>query len=67
MLESRRKSKKLIYKGIYPGAKVTRGVDWQWDDQDGGHLSRGKVIEIKVKIIYLKNNNYHYYFYYYYY
>lgn len=21
--------------GVFPGAKVVRGVDWRWDDQDG--------------------------------
>ena len=31
----RRKSKKIPAKGLYPGARVVRGVDWQWDDQDG--------------------------------
>jgi hypothetical protein len=27
-----------------------RGVDWQWDDQDGGNMKKGKVLEIKVGI-----------------
>lgn len=27
-----------------------RGVDWQWDDQDGGNMKKGKVLEIKVSI-----------------
>ena len=22
-------------RGIFPGARVVRGVDWQWEDQDG--------------------------------
>ena len=47
-MEPRRKSKKIEFKGIYAGAKVTRGADWQWNDQDGGSQSFGKVIEIKV-------------------
>ncbi|XP_015747588.1 PREDICTED: E3 ubiquitin-protein ligase MIB1-like [Acropora digitifera] len=25
-------------KGFFPGAKVTRGKDWQWADQDGGNI-----------------------------
>ena len=25
-----------------------RGVDWQWEDQDGGNGRRGKVTEILV-------------------
>ncbi|XP_060065231.1 E3 ubiquitin-protein ligase MIB1-like isoform X1 [Ylistrum balloti] len=46
-VEPRRKSKKITARGIYPGARVVRGVDWQWDDQDGGNGRRGKVIEIQ--------------------
>lgn len=34
-MESRRKSKKISARGIFPGARVVRGVDWQWEDQDG--------------------------------
>lgn len=33
--EARRKSKKVTARGIFPGARVVRGVDWQWEDQDG--------------------------------
>ena len=42
-MESRRKSKKISARGIFPGARVSRGVDWQWDDQDGGNGRKGKV------------------------
>ena len=42
-MESRRKSKKISARGIFPGARVTRGVDWQWDEQDGGNGRKGKV------------------------
>lgn len=35
IVESRRKSKKITMRGIFPGARVVRGVDWQWEDQDG--------------------------------
>ena len=34
-IESRRKSKKISSRGIFPGARVVRGVDWSWEDQDG--------------------------------
>ena len=44
-------SKKIAYKGLYSGARVARGVDWQWDDQDGGDTKKGKIIEIKVEYI----------------
>lgn len=47
MLEPRRKSKKIAVRGIFPGARVVRGVDWQWEDQDGGNGRRGKVNEIQ--------------------
>lgn len=46
-LETRRKSKKIAIRGIFPGARVVRGVDWQWEDQDGGNGRRGKVQEIQ--------------------
>ncbi|XP_023313417.1 E3 ubiquitin-protein ligase MIB1 isoform X2 [Trichogramma pretiosum] len=47
LLEPRRKSKKITIRGIFPGARVVRGVDWQWEDQDGGNGRRGKVNEIQ--------------------
>ena len=43
LLESRRKSKKITARGIFTGGRVVRGVDWQWEDQDGGNGRRGKV------------------------
>ncbi|XP_011445686.1 E3 ubiquitin-protein ligase MIB1-like isoform X2 [Crassostrea angulata] len=46
-VEPRRKSKKITARGIFPGARVVRGVDWQWEDQDGGNGRRGKVTEIQ--------------------
>lgn len=61
ILEQRKKSKKITVRGIFNGARVARGVDWQWDDQDGGGITtkglnntitqttvrRGKVCEIQ--------------------
>lgn len=49
-MEPRRKSKKIHARGIFPGARVVRGVDWQWEDQDGGNGRRGKVTEIQVRL-----------------
>ena len=46
-MEQRRKSKKIGIRGIFAGARVVRGVDWQWEDQDGGNGRRGKVTEIQ--------------------
>ena len=34
-MEKRSKGNKLIVKGCLPGAKVVRGADWDWDNQDG--------------------------------
>jgi len=61
ILEQRKKSKKITIRGIFVGARVVRGVDWQWNDQDGSNISlrelnnavsqatvrRGKVCEIQ--------------------
>ncbi|KAK2193980.1 hypothetical protein NP493_4g12025 [Ridgeia piscesae] len=47
LVEPRRKSKKVTARGIFAGARVVRGVDWQWEDQDGGNSRRGKVTEIQ--------------------
>ena len=55
-IEPRRKSKKITVRGIFPGARVIRGVDWQWEDQDGGNGRRGKVTEIQVSWQYTVNN-----------
>ena len=32
---ARLESKRLVARGIFPGAQVVRGVDWRWGDQDG--------------------------------
>ncbi len=39
--------KKLTLRGLFPGARVVRGVDWHWEDQDGGPGRRGKVTDIQ--------------------
>lgn len=49
LLESRRKSKKITARGIFTGGRVVRGVDWQWEDQDGGNGRRGKVGSLKER------------------
>ena len=28
---------------VFSGARVIRGVDWTWEDQDGGNNRRGKA------------------------
>ncbi|XP_039257822.2 E3 ubiquitin-protein ligase MIB1-like [Styela clava] len=47
LLDSRKKSKKICARGIFLGARVVRGVDWQWEDQDGGNGRKGKVTKIQ--------------------
>ena len=34
-VHSCRRSKKVTAQGAFAGARVVRGVDWQWEDQDG--------------------------------
>ncbi|CAL1541883.1 unnamed protein product [Lymnaea stagnalis] len=43
----RRDSEKVQAKGIFVGAKVCRGQDWMYGNQDGGEGSEGLVYEIK--------------------
>lgn len=45
-VECRRKAKKTMSRGVFTGARVVRGVDWQWEDQDGGMGHKGKVAEL---------------------
>lgn len=34
-------------RGIFVGAKVVRGPDWDWGNQDGGENKTGRVIDIR--------------------
>ena len=43
----RSKSRRYQSAGIFPGAKVIRGGDWIWGDQDGGGDGVGTVSEIR--------------------
>ncbi|CDW56457.1 MIB HERC2 and Ank and Ank 2 domain containing pro tein [Trichuris trichiura] len=47
IMEPRKKSKKIAIRGLFPGARVVRGIDWQWDNQDGGAGGRGKLYDIQ--------------------
>lgn len=42
-MDARKKCKKISLRGIFPGARVIRGADWQWEDQDGGSGKRGNA------------------------
>ncbi|KAL8624340.1 hypothetical protein ACOMHN_044771 [Nucella lapillus] len=45
-MAKRSKSTKIRVMGVFPDATVTRGKDWQWDDQDGGIGSDGRVLDV---------------------
>ncbi|GAU99720.1 hypothetical protein RvY_10678 [Ramazzottius varieornatus] len=47
LLEPRLKAKKKKSKGLFANARVVRGHDWMWEDQDGGDGKRGKLTEIQ--------------------
>ena len=60
---------KVQSKGLFPGARVSRGRDWKWGDQDGGNGRVGTLAEItawsevqrsgaKVVWTILRNNTY---------
>lgn len=38
---------KIPLKGIFIGAKVVRGPDWEWGNQDGGRGKTGRVMDIR--------------------
>lgn len=46
-LPVRKDAIKRELKGIYVGAKVVRGYNWEWGNQDGGEGKTGRVIDIR--------------------
>ncbi|KAK7604043.1 hypothetical protein V9T40_004316 [Parthenolecanium corni] len=46
-LSTREHSRKIPIVGIFPGAKVIRGQNWDWGDQDGGLGHVGNVTDIR--------------------
>ena len=38
---------KVEARGIFPGAQVKRGPDWDWGNQDGGQQSIGRVLDVR--------------------
>ncbi|CAB0029316.1 unnamed protein product [Trichogramma brassicae] len=46
-LPPRKNCTKILLKGIFIGAKVMRGPDWEWGEQDGGRRKTGRVIDIR--------------------
>ena len=48
VLVGRRAGKQKVQaKGIFTGARVVRGPDWDWDNQDGGSNSIGQVTDVR--------------------
>lgn len=46
-MPARSSSTKIQLRGIFVGAKVVRGPDWEWGQQDGGDGKTGRVMEIR--------------------
>ncbi|XP_060518336.1 E3 ubiquitin-protein ligase MIB2 isoform X2 [Cylas formicarius] len=46
-LPPRLKGRKCELKGIFVGAKVVRGFNWEWGNQDGGEGKVGRVLDIR--------------------
>ncbi|CAG0898529.1 unnamed protein product [Darwinula stevensoni] len=44
---SRAESVRIPLKGIFPSAKVIRGPNWDWGNQDGGQGKIGSVLDIR--------------------
>ncbi|KAM4651101.1 E3 ubiquitin-protein ligase MIB2 isoform 2-T2 [Discoglossus pictus] len=47
MLSPRQGLPRIVLKGIFQGAKVVRGPDWEWGNQDGGEAKVGRVVDIR--------------------
>ncbi|XP_058819165.1 E3 ubiquitin-protein ligase MIB2 [Topomyia yanbarensis] len=43
----RKEAIKIQLRGIFVGARVVRGPDWEWNNQDGGPNKTGRVMEIR--------------------
>ncbi|KAL7645433.1 UNVERIFIED_CONTAM: hypothetical protein RMT77_003819 [Armadillidium vulgare] len=46
-ISPRKNASKVPLQGIFVGAKVIRGPDWDWGNQDGGEGKWGRVTEIR--------------------
>lgn len=46
-LPPRQGSTKILLRGIFIGAIVQRGNNWDWGDQDGGPGKRGRVLDVR--------------------
>lgn len=46
-LPVRKNGRKCELRGIFVGAKVVRGFNWEWGNQDGGEGKMGRVLDIR--------------------
>lgn len=46
-LNVRKNGRKCELRGIFVGAKVVRGFNWEWGNQDGGEGEKGRVLDIR--------------------
>ena len=49
---ARSRSTSVEVKGIFPGAKVIRGHDWKWKDQDGMYMYTSWTAQLCIIILY---------------
>lgn len=54
LVEPRRKTKKITARGMFPGARVVRGVDWHWEGQDGKSILKHTFVkeDFSLKLIF---------------
>ena len=45
-MRCRYQSRHVVARGVFVGARVVRGRDWRWGDQDGGAGREGTVVEV---------------------
>lgn len=46
-MPQRQNGRKCELRGIFVGAKVVRGFNWEWGNQDGGEGKMGRVLDIR--------------------
>ncbi|XP_062506167.1 E3 ubiquitin-protein ligase MIB2-like isoform X2 [Corticium candelabrum] len=46
-MTKRSSATKVTALGIFPGATVVRGIDWEWTEQDGGSGNVGHVVDVR--------------------
>ncbi|XP_062449164.1 E3 ubiquitin-protein ligase MIB2 isoform X1 [Rhea pennata] len=47
LVSPRQNLTRITLKGTFQGAKVVRGPDWEWGNQDGGEGKTGRVVDIR--------------------